>query len=314
MNDETYPLAGERVNRVGYGAMQLPGPGVFGPPRDRQQAIDVLRYVVEAGVNHLDTAYYYGLGVANELIREALHPYPDDLVLVSKVGARRDGSGGLHDAQRPEDLREGVLANLTSLELDQVPVVNLRRHAESDVPLEEQVAAMKALRDEGLIGAIGLSNVTPEQYRSAREVSEIACVQNGYNLADRSDQGVFDSCAADGVPYVPFFPLGSAFGIGKPVLTAPAVLTSAARLGVTPAQVALAWLLQRSPNVLLIPGTSSFAHARENLAAAAVELDDQALADIGLPGQPRRDRYPDAGLLQRLGEAGRHRPIGRRST
>src|SRR3984957_12190971 len=269
MNDETYPLAGERVNRVGYGAMQLPGPGVFGPPRDRQQAIDVLRYVVEAGVNHLAPAYYSGLGVANELIREALHPYPDDLVLVSKVGARRDGSGGLHDAQRPEELREGVLANLTSLELDQVPVMNLRRHAESDVPFEEQVAAMMALRDEGLIGAIGLSNVTSEQYRSAREVSEIACVQNGYNLADRSDQGVFDSCAADGVPYVPFFPLGSAFGIGKPVLTAPAVLTSAARLGVTPAQVALAWLLQRSPNVLLIPGSSSFGHAREHRAVRA---------------------------------------------
>ena len=168
MNDDTYPLAGRRVHRVGYGAMQLPGPGVFGPPRDRQQALDVLRYVVDAGVNHVDTAYYYGLGVANELIREALHPYPDDLVLVSKVGARRDAGGGLHDAQRPEQLREGVLENLTSLDLDQVPVVNLRRHAESDVPFDEQVATMVALRDEGLIGAIGLSNVTPEQYRSAR--------------------------------------------------------------------------------------------------------------------------------------------------
>jgi pyridoxine 4-dehydrogenase len=281
MNDDTYPLAGTRVNRVGYGAMQLPGPGVFGPPRDRQRAVDVLRYVVEAGVNHLDTAYYYGLGVANELIHEALHPYPAGLVLVSKVGARRDGGGGWHDAQRPEDLREGVLANLTSLGLDQVPVMNLRRHAESDVPFDEQVAAMAAMRDEGLIGAIGLSNVTLEQYRSARKVTEIACVQNGYNLADRSDQRLFDSCAADGVPYVPFFPLGSAFATGNTVLTAPAVVTSAARLGVTPAQVALAWLLQRSPNVLLIPGTSSLSHARENLAAAAVKLDDQALADIG---------------------------------
>jgi pyridoxine 4-dehydrogenase len=281
MNDDTYPLAGKRVNRVGYGAMQLPGPGVFGPPRDRQHALGVLRYVVETGVNHLDTAYYYGLGVANELIHEALHPYPDDLVLVSKVGARRDGGGDLHDAQRPDDLREGVLANLTSLELDQVPVMNLRRHADSDVPFDEQVAAMVAMRDEGLIGAIGLSNVTLEQYQAAREVTEIACVQNGYNLADRSDQRLFDSCAADCVPYVPFFPLGSAFAFENTVLTAPAVVTSAARLGVTPAQVALAWLRQRSPNVLLIPGTSSLSHARENLAAAAVELDDQALADIG---------------------------------
>jgi pyridoxine 4-dehydrogenase len=281
MNDDTYPLAGRRVNRVGYGAMQLPGPGVFGPPRDRQHALDVLRYVVETGVNHLDTAYYYGLGVANELIHEALHPYPDDLVLVSKVGAQRDGVGGLRDAQRPEELREGVLANLTSLELDQVPVMNLRRHAESDVPFDEQVAAMVAVRDEGLIGAIGLSNVTLEQYQAARKVTEIACVQNGYNLADRSDQRLFDSCAADGVPYVPFFPLGSAFGIENTVLTAPAVVTSATRLGITPAQVALAWLLQRSPNVLLIPGTSSLSHARENLAAAGPKLDDEALADIG---------------------------------
>jgi pyridoxine 4-dehydrogenase len=281
MNDDTYPLAGKRVNRVGYGAMQLPGPGVFGPPRDRQHALKVLRYVVENGVNHLDTAYYYGLGVANELIHEALHPYSHDLVLVSKVGAQRDGGGGLHDAQRPEELREGVLANLTSLELDQVPVMNLRRHAESDVPFDEQVAAMVAMRDEGLIGAIGLSNVTLDQYQAARKVTEIACLQNGYNLADRSDQRLFDSCAADGVPYVPFFPLGSAFAIENTVLTAPVVMTSATRLGITPAQVALAWLLQRSPNVLLIPGTSSLSHARENLAAAAVKLDDQALADLG---------------------------------
>jgi aryl-alcohol dehydrogenase-like predicted oxidoreductase len=281
MNDSTYPLAGRRVNRVGYGVMQLPGPGVFGPPRDRQHALDVLRYVVETGVNHLDTAYYYGFGVANELIHEALHPYPDDLVLVSKVGAQRDSAGSLRDAQRPEELRKGVLANLTSLELDQVPVMNLRRHAEADVPFDEQVAAMVALRDEGLIGAIGLSNVTLEQYRSARNVTEITCVQNGYNLADRSDQRLLDICAADGVPYVPFCPLGSAFAIENTVLTAPAVLTSAMRLGITPAQVALAWLLQRAPNVLLIPGTSSLSHARENLAAAAVQLDDEALADIG---------------------------------
>jgi aryl-alcohol dehydrogenase-like predicted oxidoreductase len=237
--------------------------------------------VVEQGVNHLDTAYYHGLGVANELIHEALHPYPDDLVLVSKVGAKRDAGGGLHDAQRPEELRQGVLTDLRSLELDQVPVVNLRRHPETAVPFDEQVAAMVALRDEGLIRAIGLSNVTLEQYRSARQVTDIACVQNGYNLADRSDQGLFDACAADGVPYAPFFPLGSAFAVGKAVLTAPGVVASAARLGITRAQMALAWLLQRSPTVLLIPGTSSLAHARENLAVTALELDDQALGDIG---------------------------------
>jgi pyridoxine 4-dehydrogenase len=282
MNDNNlYPLAGKRVGRAGFGAMQLPGFGLSGPPRDRQQALDVLRSVVEAGVNHIDTAYYYGPGVANDLIREALHPYPDDLVLVSKVGAQRDAVGGLRDAQRPEELRKGVLANLMSLGLDQVPVMNLRRHAESGVPFDEQVAAMVAMRDEGLIGAVGLSNVTLEQYRSARTVTEIACVQNGYNLADRSDQRLLDSCAADGVPYVPFCPLRSPFTIENTVLTAPGVVTSAGRLGITPAQVALAWLLQRSPNVLLIPGTSSLAHARENLAATAVQLDDKALADIG---------------------------------
>ena len=281
MSDKTYPLAGRRVHRMGFGAMQLPGPGVFGPPRDRHQALAVLRQAVEAGVNHIDTAYYYGLGTANELIHAALYPYPEGLVLVSKVGAGRDDDGGLHDAQSPEQLREGVLANLATLELEQVPVVNLRRHQDSHVPFEQQVAAMVALRDEGLIGAIGVSNVTLEQYRSASAATEIACVQNGYNLADRSDQAVFDACVADGVPYVPFFPLGSAFRSTNPVLAAPVVVATAARIGVTPAQVAVAWLLQRAPNVLLIPGTSSLAHLKENLEAADLTLDDQALNEIG---------------------------------
>jgi pyridoxine 4-dehydrogenase len=203
------------------------------------------------------------------------------LVLVSKVGARRDDTGGIHEAQRPEQLREGVLANLASLHLDQVPVVNLRRHPEADVPFDEQVAAMVAMRDEGLIGAVGLSNVTTEQYQIAKAMTEVACVQNAYSLADRTDQPLLDACAADGVPYVPFFPLGSAFQLGKPVLTAPAVVETASRLGVTTAQVALAWLLRRSPNVLLIPGTSSLSHLRENLAAAELELDAQAMGDIG---------------------------------
>jgi pyridoxine 4-dehydrogenase len=277
----TYLLAGHRVHRMGFGAMQLPGPRVFGPPRDRQEALDVLRYAVEAGVNHIDTAQFYGPDVANELIHAALHPYPEELVLVSKVGARRDDTGGIHEAQRPEQLRGGVLANLASLHLDQVPVVNLRRHPEADVPFDEQVAAMVAMRDEGLIGAVGLSNVTTEQYQIAKAMTEVACVQNAYSLADRTDQPLLDACAADGVPYVPFFPLGSAFQLGKPVLTAPAVVETASRLGVTTAQVALAWLLRRSPNVLLIPGTSSLSHLRENLAAAELELDAQAMGDIG---------------------------------
>ena len=281
MDDNTHLLAGRRVHRMGFGAMQLPGPGVFGPPRDRQQALDVLRQAAHAGVDHIDTAQFYGPDVANELIREALHPYPEALVLVSKVGARRDATGGWRGAQRPEELREGVLANLASLQVDQVPVVNLRRHPESDVPFDEQVAAMVAIRDEGLIGAVGLSNVTLEQYRSASAVTEVACVQNAYNLADRSDQQVLDACAADGVPYVPFFPLGSAFHPDRPVLAAPSVVATATRLGVTPAQVGLAWLLQRSPNVLLIPGTSSLEHLRENLAAADLALDGLALEQIG---------------------------------
>jgi len=280
-NASTYLLGGHRVRRMGFGAMQLPGPRVFGPPPDRRQALDVLRYAVAAGVNHIDTAQFYGPDVANELIHAALHPYPEELVLVSKVGARRDNDGGIHEAQRPEQLREGVLANLASLQLDQVPVVNLRRHPEAGIPFDEQVAAMAAMRDEGLIGAVGLSNVSTEEYRTAKAMTEVACVQNAYNLADRSDQPLVDACAAYGVPYVPFFPLGSAFQFGQPVLTAPAVVATASRLGATTAQVALAWLLRRSPNVLLIPGTSSLSHLRENLAAAELELDTEAMDDIG---------------------------------
>jgi pyridoxine 4-dehydrogenase len=280
MKDDTYLLAGRRVRRMGFGAMQLPGPRVFGPPRNRQNAVDVLRYAVRAGVNHIDTAQFYGPDVANELIRDALYPYSEDLVLVSKVGASRDESGGIHAAQSPEQLREGVLANLDSLQLDQVPVVNLRRHPEAGVPFDEQVAAMVAMRDEGLIGGVGLSNVTFEEYRAARRVTEVACVQNAYNLADRLDQALFDACAAEEVPYVPFFPLGSGFNPQNPVLTSPPVVGAATRLGVTAAQVALAWLLTVSPNVLLIPGTSSLPHLRENLEAAELRLDAQTLAEI----------------------------------
>jgi aryl-alcohol dehydrogenase-like predicted oxidoreductase len=277
MPSETVLLADRPVARMGFGAMQLPGPGVFGPPRDREQALAVLRQAVASGVNHIDTAQFYGPDVANELLHTALHPYPEDLVIVSKVGAARTPSGEWVGAQRPGDLRAGVEANLASLALEQVPVVNLRRHPDSDVPFDEQLEVMVAMRAEGLIGGVGLSNVDLEQYRVARSRTDIACVQNAYNLADRSDQDVFDACRVDGVPYVPFFPLGSAFDPGRSVLEAPAVTETAARLQVTPAQVALAWLLHQAPTVLLIPGTSSLAHLEENLAAADLVLDPQAL-------------------------------------
>jgi pyridoxine 4-dehydrogenase len=277
MPSDTFPLAHRPVRRVGFGAMQLPGPGVFGPPKDRAVALAVIRRAVDAGVNHIDTAQFYGPDVANELLHEALHPYPDDLVLVSKVGAARNDQGEWIGAQRPEDLRAGVEANLRSLELDQIPVVNLRRHPESDVPFADQLDMMIALRDEGLIAGIGLSNATLEQYNEARARTEVVCVQNAYNLADRSDQAVFDACQADGVPYVPFFPLGSAFHPENPVLGTPAVKETAQRLDATPAQVALAWLLHLAPNVLLIPGTSSPEHLDENLAAGELVLDQAAI-------------------------------------
>jgi pyridoxine 4-dehydrogenase len=284
MPNDSSPFAGRTVRRMGFGAMQLPGPGVFGPPRDRVGAVAVLRRAVEAGVNHIDTAQFYGPDVANELIFEALHPYPDDLVLVSKVGAARDRTGGWTAAQRPEELRAGVEANLASLHLDRIPVVNLRRHPGVDVPLAEQVDAMVALRDEGLVGAIGLSNVDLDQYEAVTASTQIACVQNAFNLADRSGQAVFDACLDDGVPYVPFFPLGSAFAADNPVLGSPAVRRVAEGLHVSPSQVALAWLLAVAPNVFLIPGTSSMAHLQENLAAADVQLDEEAMTALAKVG------------------------------
>jgi pyridoxine 4-dehydrogenase len=276
MSEETVPLGGGSVRRLGFGAMQLPGPGVFGPPKDRSVALTVVRRAIDAGVNHIDTAQFYGPDVANELLREALSPYPDDLVIVSKVGAARDDRGQWHGAQHPDQLRAGVEANLASLDLEQIPVVNLRRHPESDVLFTEQLEAMESMRREGLIGAVGLSNVDVDQYRTAQSLIDIACVQNSYNLADTSGQGIFDACRADGVPFVPFFPLGSAFNPENPVLGSAAVKATADRLGATPAQVALAWLLDQAPTVLLIPGTSSLAHLEENLAAADLVLDQEA--------------------------------------
>jgi pyridoxine 4-dehydrogenase len=279
---ETIQLGGHPVHRMGFGAMQLPGRGVFGPPADRDQALAVLRRAVEAGVDHIDTAQFYGPDVANELIHEALHPYPDGLVLVSKVGAKRDDQGQWLAAQRPEELREGVLENLRSLELDKVPVVNLRRHPDGEIPFAEQLDAMVAMKDEGLIGAVGLSNVNLDDYVYARSRTEVACVQNAYNLANREEQPLSDACAADGTPFVPFFPLGSAFLPDKPVLMDPAVVETAKRYEATPAQVALAWLLAQAPTVLLIPGTSSVTHLEENLAASDLVLDEEALAALDL--------------------------------
>jgi len=288
---DTFLLGPKTVHRMGFGAMQLPGRGVFGPPRDRIEALAVLRRAVELGVNHIDTAQFYGPGVANELIREALHPYPAELALVSKVGARRDGSGQWLPAQTPSELRAGVEDNLRSLAIDRVDVVNLRVHEESHVALEDQLAAMVEMRIEGLIGGVGVSNVSAEQFAVARAATDIVCVQNAFNIVDRSSQPVLDTCCEDGIAFVPYFPLGSAFGGDhNNVLEVPAVVAGAGRLGATVAQLALAWLLDRSPNMLLIPGTASLAHLEQNLGASQIELDDEtrealealeALEDLG---------------------------------
>jgi len=278
----TYPLAGRPVDRVGFGAMQLPGPGVLGPPRDHGEAIAVLRRVVDAGVNHIDTAQFYGPNVANELIREALHPYPDDLVIVSKVGARRDESGGWHPAQSPVDLRAGVEDNLRTLDVERLGAVNLRLHGgpETDVRLADQLAEMVALRDEGKIGGIGISTASLAEVDEAIEIAGITCVQNAYSLLDQSDTEVLERCIEAGVAYVPYFPLGSAFP-GLPKATEdPTVIAVAEQLGATAAQVGLAWLLRRADNILLIPGTSSLAHLEENLAVREVVLSDADLAAL----------------------------------
>jgi aryl-alcohol dehydrogenase-like predicted oxidoreductase len=286
-------LAGRPVARVGFGAMQLPGRGVFGPPRDRDEALAVLRRAVELGVNHIDTAQYYGPDVSNELIHTALHPYPGELVLVSKVGGERDAKGGWIAAQRPADLRRGVEDNLRSLEIDRIDVVNLRLMGDVAapggpvVPLADQLGEMAALRDEGKIGAIGLSNVTVDVLDAALELTEIVCVQNPMSLLAQEDQPTLDRCLAEGIAYVPFFPLGSAFPGARHVNDDPVVRAVADRLGATPAQVGLAWLLAHSPNILLIPGTSSVGHLEQNMAAGELVLDADAaaaLAGLGAPG------------------------------
>jgi pyridoxine 4-dehydrogenase len=283
----TFTLAGRPVARLGFGAMQLPGPGVFGPPRDRDAALAVLRRAVELGVNHIDTAQFYGPDVSNELIHAALHPYPQDLVLVSKVGAARDEKGGWRLAQRPEQLRAAVEDNLRSLAVERVDVVNLRRMDEHSadtagsgvVDLDDPLAEMGALRDEGKIGGIGLSTVTLEQVQQALPVG-LACVQNPYSLLDRSGEPLLELCRENGLAWVPYFPLGSAFP-GMPKVTEhPDVIAAAQRLGASPAQVGLAWLLAHDEHVLLIPGTSSLSHLQDNVAAADLELDEQAIATL----------------------------------
>ncbi|MCX8555322.1 oxidoreductase [Mycolicibacterium mucogenicum] len=278
----THALGQYQVHRIGFGAMQLPGPGVFGPPRDRDQALAVLRRAVELGVNHIDTAQFYGPDVANQLIREALHPYPQGLALVSKVGARRDQTGAWLPAQQPAELRAAIEQNLETLGTDRLAAVNLRVMGPDGDPsapgevdrelFDRQLTTMIEARDEGLIGDIGLSSISLGHLEIALQRTDIACVQNAYNLLDRSSQPVLDACTARGIAFVPFFPLGSAFVPENPVLGHPEIRKAASELGRTPAQVALAWTLAAAPNMLLIPGTSSVAHLEENLAVADIEV------------------------------------------
>jgi aryl-alcohol dehydrogenase-like predicted oxidoreductase len=274
---DSFPLGRFSVSRVGFGAMQLPGPGVLGPPRDHDEAVAVLWRAVELGVDHIDTAQFYGPDVANELIREALHPYPENLALVSKVGGWRDEAGAWLPLADPADLRRDIEANLRTLGVDQLAAVNLRLF-ESEAPdqlFDDQLSVMIAARDEGLIGGIGLSEITREHLLHALERTEIVCVQNAFNLVHRASAPVLDECTARGIAFVPFFPLGAAFsGPNNPVLGHELVRSAAERLGHTPAQVALAWTLSVAPNILLIPGTSSVSHLEQNLATATVELDD----------------------------------------
>jgi aryl-alcohol dehydrogenase-like predicted oxidoreductase len=285
-HEQRYRLGPVTVSRIGFGAMQLPGPGVFGPPRDRGEAIAVLRRAAELGVDHIDTAQYYGPDVANELIRAALHPYPVGLALVSKVGARRDRSGGVLRFDSPAQLRQGIEDNLRTLAVDHLAAVNLRLmdDAEPGQRFDDQLTAMMKARDNGLIGGIGLSNITREHLLHALSITDIACVQNPMNLADRHSLPVLDECEARGIAFVPFFPLGSAFADGNPVLRSPQVVSIAARLGRTPAQIALAWLLSFRPNILLIPGTSSVRHLEENIAAGDIELDAAAREALNSAG------------------------------
>ncbi|MGO6711078.1 aldo/keto reductase family oxidoreductase [Rhizobium leguminosarum] len=275
----TFNLGDRSVKRLGYGAMQLAGPGVFGPPKDHGAALAVLREAVASGVNHIDTSDFYGPHVTNQIIREALHPYPDDLVIVTKIGARRGADGSWIPAFSREELTEAVHDNLRNLGLDVLDVVNLRImfdvHGPAEGSIEAPLTVLADLQRQGLVRHIGLSNVTSKQIAEGRGITEIVCVQNQYNLAHRADDALIDDLARDGIAYVPFFPLG-----GFSPLQSSTLSDVAARLNATPMQVALAWLLRRAENILLIPGTSSVGHLRENLAAAELVLPDDAVSEL----------------------------------
>jgi pyridoxine 4-dehydrogenase len=275
----TFTLGDRKVKRIGYGAMQLAGPGVFGPPKDRAAALAVLREAVEQGVDHIDTSDFYGPHVTNQVIREALHPYRDDLTIVTKISARRDDKGGWIPAMSPPELRQAVHDNLRNLGLDVLEVVNLRSmldvHGPKEGSLEEPLTALAEMQRQGLVKHIGLSNVTSRQVADGRKICPIVCVQNMYNLAHREDEALLHELAGQGVAYVPFFPLG-----GFTPLQSTTLSDVARRLDATPMQVALAWLLQRSPNLLLIPGTSSVAHLRENLASVDLVLPADVVAEL----------------------------------
>ncbi len=275
----TFPGTSLTVQRIGYGAMQLAGPGVWGPPQKPDEAVAVLREAVAAGVNHIDTADYYGPHVTNQIIRQALHPYPTGLVLVTKLGARRPPDKSWRKAISPQELTDGVHDNLRNLGLEVLDIVNYRVVGSDQGPGEgsiaEQVTVLADLRRKGLIRHIGLSNVTAAQVSEAQAITKVLCVQNNYNLVHRPDDGLIDDLARQGIAYVPFFPLG-----GFSPLQSSTLSSVAGRLGATPMQVALAWLLHRSPNILLIPGTSSVAHLRENLAAAELTLSTQTLDEL----------------------------------
>jgi pyridoxine 4-dehydrogenase len=276
----TFKLGNRVVKRLGYGAMQLAGRGVFGPPKDRDAALAVLRQAVARGVNHIDTSDYYGPHITNQLIREALHPYPGDLVIVTKIGARRGEGGSWLPAFSREELTQAVHDNLRNLGLDALDVVNLRVmfdvHGPAEGSIEAPLAVLAELQRKGLVRHIGLSNVTPAQLAEGRRICEIVCVQNHYNLVHRTDDALIDDLARQGTAYVPFFPIG-----GFSPLQSDTLNTVATRLNTTPMAVALAWLLQRSPNILLIPGTSSLAHLRENITAAALTLSENELSELG---------------------------------
>jgi len=278
-----FSLGHRTVNRLGYGAMQLAGPGVFGPPKDRTAALAVLREAVASGVNHIDTSDFYGPHVTNQLIREALHPYPDDLVIVTKVGAARGADASWIPALTPADLTHAVHDNLKNLRVDALDVVNLRVggiHGASEGSIEEQFATLAELQRQGLIRQLGVSNVTSAQVQQARRIAPVVCVQNHYNLVHRDDDVLIDELAGNGIAYVPFFPLG-----GFTPLQSSTLSEVAAQLGATPMQTALAWLLHRALNILLIPGTSSIAHLHENLAAAEVALSGEVLARLDAIGK-----------------------------